>query len=236
MSRASFVDFLKENQIGINIISFDSHSLTFISLQCDFDDTYFYNLNYLLLPPSQYHPSLNHLSLNNTHEWDVYSGGAGNFVCIKVPSHLKPDELVGVLEKENIYIRDISRRFPGYVRITIGLDMDRVGKALIRALAHWLSSTWMTLPSHWYLAFKLLLLLWVHFVHRIAAHPNATNHHTCISRQQLCTNFPELFHTHIPIISSRYHQRWNINRGLCSLLIVHSYCFFEQAMNEPALM
>jgi histidinol-phosphate/aromatic aminotransferase/cobyric acid decarboxylase-like protein len=69
----------------------------------------------------------------SSHLQDVCSGGAGNFVCIRVPGHVKPLQLVGALESEQIYIRDISGRFPGFVRVTIGLEMERVAKALIAA-------------------------------------------------------------------------------------------------------
>ena len=65
---------------------------------------------------------------------DVRTGGAGNFVCVRVPEG-RTAELCKRLEDDHIYVRDISARFHGYVRITIGLEMDRVAEALHRALA-----------------------------------------------------------------------------------------------------
>ncbi|MEZ4402815.1 MAG: histidinol-phosphate transaminase [Kofleriaceae bacterium] len=65
---------------------------------------------------------------------DVRSGGAGNFVCVRVPDG-RTAELCQRLEDDHIYVRDISARFPGYVRITIGLEMERVADAVHRALA-----------------------------------------------------------------------------------------------------
>ena len=65
---------------------------------------------------------------------DVRSGGAGNFVCVRVPDG-RTAELCARLEEHAIYVRDIDSRFPGYVRITIGLEMDRVTQALATVLA-----------------------------------------------------------------------------------------------------
>jgi|JI10StandDraft_1071094.scaffolds.fasta_scaffold50116_3 histidinol-phosphate aminotransferase len=64
---------------------------------------------------------------------DVRTGGAGNFVCIRVPEG-RTAELCKRLEDDHIYVRDIASRFPGYVRITIGLEMDRVAAAVHSAL------------------------------------------------------------------------------------------------------
>ncbi|MBK9032835.1 MAG: histidinol-phosphate aminotransferase family protein [Myxococcales bacterium] len=64
---------------------------------------------------------------------DVRTGGAGNFVCVRVPDG-RTGELCKRLEAEHIYVRDIGARFHGYVRITIGLEMDRVVDAVHRAL------------------------------------------------------------------------------------------------------
>lgn len=64
----------------------------------------------------------------------VQSGGAGNFVCVRVPCG-RTAELCRRLESHDIYVRDLGARFPGYVRITIGLEMDRVAAALGEALA-----------------------------------------------------------------------------------------------------
>ena len=51
----------------------------------------------------------------------------GNFVCVKVPS---PRSICASLEEHEIFVRDISERFPGYIRITIAPDMSRVVDAL----------------------------------------------------------------------------------------------------------
>lgn len=64
---------------------------------------------------------------------DVRTGGAGNFVCVRVPDG-RTAELCRRLEDDHIYVRDIASRFPGYIRITIGLDMAPVAAALHRAL------------------------------------------------------------------------------------------------------
>lgn len=63
----------------------------------------------------------------------VRSGGAGNFVCVQVPDG-RTAELCGRLEDQAIYVRDLNARFPGYVRITVGLEMERVAVALTSAL------------------------------------------------------------------------------------------------------
>ena len=65
---------------------------------------------------------------------DVRTGGAGNFVCVRVPDG-RTAELCKRLEDEHIYVRDIGARFHGYIRISIGLDMEPVADALHRALA-----------------------------------------------------------------------------------------------------
>jgi histidinol-phosphate aminotransferase len=66
---------------------------------------------------------------------DARSGGAGNFVCIEIPGG-KTKQFCAELEKQSIYVRDISGRFPGYVRITVGLDMSKVVTAVIVAMKH----------------------------------------------------------------------------------------------------
>ena len=38
------------------------------------------------------------------------------------------------VESKGIYIRDVGKRFPGYVRVTIGVHMERVAEALIEAV------------------------------------------------------------------------------------------------------
>lgn len=63
----------------------------------------------------------------------VESGGAGNFVCVRVPNG-KTQEFCAAMETQQIYVRDIAGRFPGYVRITVGLDMQRVVDATADAL------------------------------------------------------------------------------------------------------
>ena len=63
----------------------------------------------------------------------VRTGGAGNFVCVHVADG-RTGELCRRLEDHAIYVRDLGARFPGYVRITIGLEMDRVVAALDQAL------------------------------------------------------------------------------------------------------
>ncbi len=63
----------------------------------------------------------------------VHSGGAGNFVCVWVPDG-RTAELCRRLEDHAIYVRDINARFPGFVRITIGLEMGRVADAIDEAL------------------------------------------------------------------------------------------------------
>lgn len=62
------------------------------------------------------------------------SGGGGNFVCVHVPGKGATQELCKLLESKAIYVRDISSRFPGYVRITIGLEMSRVVEELVSAM------------------------------------------------------------------------------------------------------
>ena len=77
------------------------------------------------------------------------AGGAGNFVCVRVPEG-RTAELCKRLEDDHIYVRDISARFHGYVRITIGLEMDRVAEALHRASRQ----SWSTAVSAWATAGK----------------------------------------------------------------------------------
>lgn len=60
------------------------------------------------------------------------SGGGGNFVCVPAPRG-RTAELAARLEEEAIYVRDIGGRFPGFIRVTIGLEMSRVVEALDRA-------------------------------------------------------------------------------------------------------
>ncbi len=62
------------------------------------------------------------------------SGGAGNFICVYVPSG-KTLALCERLEQKAIFVRDIGARFPHYVRITIGLDMSRVVEEVVVALS-----------------------------------------------------------------------------------------------------
>ncbi|MCA9676067.1 MAG: histidinol-phosphate aminotransferase family protein [Kofleriaceae bacterium] len=64
----------------------------------------------------------------------VRTGGAGNFVCVEVPGG-DTAELCRRLDAEAIYVRDLGARFPGHVRITIGLEMSRVADAIVAALA-----------------------------------------------------------------------------------------------------
>ena len=70
------------------------------------------------------------LTTLRSHGVDARSGGGGNFICIKAPGG-RTKELCAELEKDAIYVRDISGRFPGYVRVTVGLDMGRVIDAII---------------------------------------------------------------------------------------------------------
>jgi histidinol-phosphate aminotransferase len=64
---------------------------------------------------------------------EARSGGAGNFVCVHVPDG-RTAELCRRLEDHAIYVRDLGARFPGYVRITVGLEMDRVAGAIDHAM------------------------------------------------------------------------------------------------------
>ena len=61
---------------------------------------------------------------------DAYSGGYGNFVCVKIPKEFTPGDVCEKLKEKSIYVRDISGRLPEFIRITIGLDMIRVLIAL----------------------------------------------------------------------------------------------------------
>ena len=65
---------------------------------------------------------------------DVYTGGYGNFVCVRIPKGVNPSEVCDRLKEKSIYVRDISGRLPEFIRITIGLDMVRVVNALIEIL------------------------------------------------------------------------------------------------------
>ncbi|KAH3767751.1 histidinol-phosphate transaminase [Pelomyxa schiedti] len=65
---------------------------------------------------------------------EASNGGGGNFVCIRVPEGTNTQDLCAKLEQQAIFVRDINARFPGYIRITIGLDMSRVEAAIIEAL------------------------------------------------------------------------------------------------------
>jgi histidinol-phosphate aminotransferase len=60
-------------------------------------------------------------------------GGGGNFVCLKAPDR-RTAELCARLEEHAIYVRDMDAGFPGHVRITIGLDMERAATALATVL------------------------------------------------------------------------------------------------------
>lgn len=62
----------------------------------------------------------------NSNGIEVKSGGYGNFVCVKLPSKFEPKEFVNKLKESSIYVRDISGRFPGFIRITIGIKMEKV--------------------------------------------------------------------------------------------------------------
>ena len=55
-------------------------------------------------------------------------------MCVHVPGKTGPAELCKHLESKAIYVRDISSRFPGYVRITIGLEMSRVTDEIVSGL------------------------------------------------------------------------------------------------------
>ena len=68
---------------------------------------------------------------------DVYTGGYGNFVCVRIPKGVNPSEVCDRLKEKSIYVRDISGRLPEFIRITIGLDMVRVVNALIEILKKW---------------------------------------------------------------------------------------------------
>jgi len=63
----------------------------------------------------------------------VRTGGAGNFVCVYVPDG-RTAELCRRLEEDDIYVRDLGIRFPGHVRVTVGLEMDKVAAAIGRIL------------------------------------------------------------------------------------------------------
>lgn len=69
---------------------------------------------------------------------DARSGGGGNFICLRVVggagSAAQAAELCRRLEASSIYVRDISARFPGFVRVTVGLEMGRVVTATCAAL------------------------------------------------------------------------------------------------------
>jgi len=65
---------------------------------------------------------------------EVYTGGYGNFVCVKIPKNVNPSEVCEKLKEKSIYVRDISARLPEFIRITIGLDMVRVVNALLEIL------------------------------------------------------------------------------------------------------
>lgn len=59
----------------------------------------------------------------------VRTGGAGNFVCLYLADG-RTAELCRRLEAHAIYVRDLGARFPGHVRITIGLDMGKIADAI----------------------------------------------------------------------------------------------------------
>jgi histidinol-phosphate aminotransferase len=60
----------------------------------------------------------------------VKSGGGGNFVCVGIPQS-KISQVTKKLEEKSIFVRDISARVPGFIRISIGEDMSRVRDALL---------------------------------------------------------------------------------------------------------
>lgn len=61
----------------------------------------------------------------------VKTGGGGNFVCIELPE-AQISTVCKFLEENCIYIRDVSARLPGIIRISIGEDMSRVRDCLIK--------------------------------------------------------------------------------------------------------
>lgn len=63
----------------------------------------------------------------------VRTGGAGNFVCLYLADG-RTAELCRRLEDHSIYVRDLGARFHGHIRITIGLEMDRVADAIETSL------------------------------------------------------------------------------------------------------
>lgn len=66
---------------------------------------------------------------------DARSGGHGNFVCVNCGSKERCAALCDGLEQEGIFVRNVSARFPGFVRITIGVtDMKRVEDAVVAKL------------------------------------------------------------------------------------------------------
>lgn len=64
----------------------------------------------------------------------VCTGGFGNFVCVQIPKNVSPNEVCEKLKNKSIYVRDISARVPEFIRITIGLEMEKVVTALIEIL------------------------------------------------------------------------------------------------------
>ena len=61
--------------------------------------------------------------------YKVINGGGGNFICIQVEDD-KVNPICEHLEKNLIYIRDVSARLPGVIRISIGENMSRVLECL----------------------------------------------------------------------------------------------------------
>ena len=63
---------------------------------------------------------------------NAFNGGGGNFACVQVPK-VPVSKVCEVLEKQTIYVRDISGRFPGHFRVTICVEMSRVRDAIVEA-------------------------------------------------------------------------------------------------------
>ena len=59
----------------------------------------------------------------------THNGGGGNFICIEIEEERIP-KVCKYLEENCIYIRDVSARLPGIIRISIGEDMTRVRECL----------------------------------------------------------------------------------------------------------
>jgi len=62
------------------------------------------------------------------------NGGGGNFVCIHIKPESRVKEVIKSLEENTIYVRDISAKNPGIIRVSIGPEMKRVTDLLISLL------------------------------------------------------------------------------------------------------